>query len=167
MAHSSVQTLFQTAKECHGLLDGVGVPHVVIGGLAIFLHGFKRQTRDVDFLVRREDWDRIRKRLTANGYKKKNRTELLSPNGVKVSFCFGGHEPKESEARLPDPANDEFHTMFDDLPGMPVFGDLFELIKHKLECAIIGQSLEGRRARRSRKHFKDVVGLIVSNDLFP
>ncbi len=167
MVNSPLQTLLQTAKECHDLLDAEDIPHVVIGGLAVCLHGYERSSRDVDLLVRRQDWDRIRTALTSKRFTKKTRTEFLSPEGVKVGFRCEGGDPEKHEAYLPDPANAEFLTMFDDLPGMPVYGDLVELIRHKLECAVMGQRRGGRWAKRSKKHFKDVVGLIVSNDLLP
>ena len=167
MANPSLQILLQTAKECHNLLDAADIPHAVIGGLAVCLHGYKRDTRDVDLLVRQKDWDRIWKELSSKGFVKQNKTELLSPKGVKVSLRIGGEKPQESEASLPDPAESKFHTKFADLPEVPVFGDLLELMKHKLECGILGQRKGGKWARRSKKHFKDVVGLLTSNDLLP
>ena len=44
-------------------------------------------------------------------------------------------------------------------------GDKLELIKHKLECGILSQRRGPKWAKRSKKHFDDVVGLIVGNDL--
>lgn len=33
------------------------IPHVVIGGIAVGVHGYARATRDVDFLIGREGED--------------------------------------------------------------------------------------------------------------
>lgn len=167
MANPPFQTLVQVAEECHSVLDAIGIPHVLIGGLAVCLHGYKRDTRDVDVLVRRGDWEKIRTALESQGFRRKNRTEFFSPAGVKISFRFGGEEAKGFEASLPDPADVQFHSRFDDLPGMPVLGDLFTILKHKLECGVLGQRKGGRWARRSKKHFGDVFGLMKSNGLLP
>lgn len=40
-------------------LTALGVPHALIGGLAVGLHGHPRATRDVDFLVGDEAFERI------------------------------------------------------------------------------------------------------------
>lgn len=37
--------------EAHRALTEAGVPHAVVGGLAVGAHGFPRPTRDLDFLV--------------------------------------------------------------------------------------------------------------------
>ena len=47
-------TLLQRAGEISRLLRELEIPHVLIGGLAVGLHGHPRATRDVDFLVGQE-----------------------------------------------------------------------------------------------------------------
>ncbi len=44
-------TLLRHAGEVSRLLRELEVPHVLIGGLAVGVHGHPRATRDVDFLV--------------------------------------------------------------------------------------------------------------------
>lgn len=39
----------------HKRLTELGVPHVLIGGLAVGVHGYQYATKDVDWLVARED----------------------------------------------------------------------------------------------------------------
>lgn len=46
------------AVEVSGCLDDLGVPHALIGGIAVGLHGHVRATRDVDFLVGKEAFER-------------------------------------------------------------------------------------------------------------
>jgi hypothetical protein len=43
--------ILQRAEEVSARLDALGVPHVLIGGLAVGVHGHPRTTKDVDFLV--------------------------------------------------------------------------------------------------------------------
>ncbi len=45
-----------------------GVPCVLIGGFAVNHYNVTRQTADVDFLITREDFDRIRAFLEKAGY---------------------------------------------------------------------------------------------------
>ncbi len=47
-------TLLRRAGEISRLLRELKIPHVLIGGLAVGLHGHPRATRDVDFLVGEE-----------------------------------------------------------------------------------------------------------------
>ena len=35
-------------------LQELGIPYVIVGGMAMFLHGYRRFTEDVDLLVTRE-----------------------------------------------------------------------------------------------------------------
>lgn len=47
-----------------------GVPCVLIGGFAVNYHKVTRQTADVDFLIAKEDFDKILGFLENAGYKK-------------------------------------------------------------------------------------------------
>jgi hypothetical protein len=40
-------------------LTELGIPHALIGGLAVGLHGYPRATKDVDFLVGNQAFDRM------------------------------------------------------------------------------------------------------------
>jgi hypothetical protein len=44
------------------------IPHALIGGMAIGLHGFLRVTKDVDLLTTKEGLDRIHARLVGRGF---------------------------------------------------------------------------------------------------
>jgi len=43
--------ILKRAGEISALLRDLGIPHVLIGGLAVGIHGHPRATKDVDFLV--------------------------------------------------------------------------------------------------------------------
>ncbi len=46
--------ILRTAAHVSQRLAGLGVPHALIGGLAVGVHGHPRATKDVDFLVGKE-----------------------------------------------------------------------------------------------------------------
>ena len=52
------------AVETSRKLTELGVPHALVGGLAVGLHGHPRATKDVDFLVGAEAFDTIQPILT-------------------------------------------------------------------------------------------------------
>lgn len=43
--------ILERARAVSGQLTSLGIPHALIGGLAVGVHGHVRATRDVDFLV--------------------------------------------------------------------------------------------------------------------
>lgn len=48
-----------TAEEVSRRLAALGVPHALVGGLAVGVHGHPRATRDVDFLVGKEAFSQV------------------------------------------------------------------------------------------------------------
>jgi hypothetical protein len=58
-------------SELDAVLDAfeaAGVDYALCGGLAVALHGHVRATRDIDVLVRREDFDAARAALRDRGF---------------------------------------------------------------------------------------------------
>lgn len=162
MMNLPLQSLLQTATKCHTLLAAMDIPHVIIGGLAVCLHGYDRGSRDVDLLVRRGDWERIRSSLESSGYVWNTfRRAYNSPSNVRVDFRFSGEQSSEGDVPLSDPADERLRETIN---GLPVLA-LAELLVTKVRCGFSGQQRGGRWASRSKKHFDDVVGLIKSNDL--
>jgi hypothetical protein len=162
MTNLPLQSLLQTAAECHTLLAAVDIPHVVIGGLAVCLHRYNRGSRDVDLLVRCSDRKLFRRQLESAGYVWNDfRRAYYSPANVRVDFRFGGEYSTKDDVVLPDPADERLH---EDISGLPVL-PLAELLETKIRCGFSGQRRGGRWARRSKKHFDDVVGMITSNRL--
>ena len=49
-------------------LDELGIPYAMVGGLALFFHGYRRFTEDVDILVTKDDLKTIHERLEGRGY---------------------------------------------------------------------------------------------------
>lgn len=50
--------LLERASQVSERLNELGVPHTLIGGLAVGVHGHPRATKDIDFLVGSEAFDR-------------------------------------------------------------------------------------------------------------
>ncbi|MDZ4688131.1 MAG: hypothetical protein SH850_23910 [Planctomycetaceae bacterium] len=150
------QSLWDVAQVCHVALTKATVPYAVVGGVAVCLRGYQRNTVDLDLLIRREDQDTVRQCLTEAGLVwSAERAEFLSPSGIPVQFLLAGDRAgKGSEVRLPDPADDRTSELCDGLPVLK----LAKLIESKLAC---GQG----NLRRTHKDYADVVELIAAHSL--
>jgi hypothetical protein len=92
-------------------LDDLRIPYAIVGGMALFLHGFRRFTEDVDLLVTREGLQEAHRQLEGKGYlppfsgsKQLRDTE----NGVRIEFLVTGDFPGDGKPKpvaFPDPAD--------------------------------------------------------------
>src|SRR6266852_2668557 len=83
-------------------LQELGIPHAVVGGMAMFFHGYRRFTEDVDLLVTPEGLAELHRQLEGLGYlppfqgsKQLRDTE----NGVKVEFLVTGEYPGDGKPK--------------------------------------------------------------------
>jgi hypothetical protein len=150
------QSLWQAAVRSHQLLAAAEIPHALLGGVAVCLHGYQRNTTDVDLLIRKEDSKAVRKTLQAGGYSwQRKEAEFLSDSGIAIQFVLGGDPAGPgSEVALPDPGDEHSTTQIEGLPVLT----LARLIESKIAC---GQA----NLRRTHKDFADVVELIVRHRL--
>lgn len=100
----------ETLRRITGRLNDLGIPYAVVGGMAMFAHGFRRFTEDVDLLVTRESMDRIIAELEGLGYVKPfqaSTTKLRDTNtGVQIEFLITGGFPGDGKPKpvaFPDP----------------------------------------------------------------
>jgi hypothetical protein len=106
-------------KALHNItqrLRSLGIPYAVVGGMALFKHGLRRFTEDVDILVTKEDLKIIHEKLEGLGYlppftnsKHFRDTQL----GVKIEFLTTGDYPgdgKKKPVAFPDPRNVNFEA---------------------------------------------------------
>src|SRR5262245_13180511 len=103
---SAVQKTLQKITE---RLDELGIPYALAGAMALFFHGYRRFTEDVDLLVTREGLKEIHDRLEGLGYvppfpgsKQLRDTEY----GVRVEFLTTGDYPGDGKPKpvsFPDP----------------------------------------------------------------
>lgn len=99
-----------TLRRIANRLNDLGIPYAVAGGMALFHHGFRRFTEDVDILVTRESLDEIHAHLDGLGYVRpysasKNLRDVQT--GVRIEFLISGGYPgdgKEKPVVFPDPA---------------------------------------------------------------
>lgn len=83
-------------------LKEIGVPYAVVGGMALFRHGFRRFTEDVDILVTKAGLRTIHEKLDGLGYlppftKSKNLRD--TEFGVKIEFLISGEFPGDGKPK--------------------------------------------------------------------
>jgi hypothetical protein len=128
------------------------IPHAVMGGMAVYVHGYRRFTDDVDVLVTAAGLEAFLARFVPKDYEQvpgKKRRFIDKANGVTVDLVIAGHFPgfrSEGPITFPDPAlvRQEIDEVF--------FIDLKTLIQLKL-------------AAFRPKDYADVVDLIRANNL--
>ncbi|MDZ4687306.1 MAG: hypothetical protein SH850_19695 [Planctomycetaceae bacterium] len=142
----------RTLRHIAQRLDELNIPYAVCGGMALFAHGFRRFTEDVDILVTPQGLKQIHEQLVGRGYlppfapsKHLRDTETK----VQIEFLTTGQYPGDGKPKpvaFPDPSVDVFiHE------GMR-YVSLKTLIELKLASGTTGQ---GRR-----KDLSDVQELI-------
>src|SRR5438132_1511522 len=103
--------VFHALEKICRRLDEIGVPYAVVGGMALFRHGYQRFTDDIDILVTRESLATIHERLVGLGYLPafgKSKHLRDTEYGVKIEFLTTGDYPGDGKPKpvaFPDPAN--------------------------------------------------------------
>jgi hypothetical protein len=100
-----------TLRRITKKLKELGIPHAVVGGMAMFIHGYRRFTEDVDILVTPEELKRIHQKLEGLGYLppfpgSKHLRDTQS--GVRIEFLVSGGFPGDGMPKpvvFPDPKN--------------------------------------------------------------
>jgi len=87
----------------------LNIPYAVAGAMALFAHGYRRFTEDVDILVTREGLEQIHRELEGLGYVPlfAGSRNLRDPeSGVRVEFLVSGDFPGDGKPKpvsFPDP----------------------------------------------------------------
>lgn len=92
----------ETVARISRRLDELGIPFVVVGGIALFHHGFRRFTEDVDILVTADDLRKIHEHLDGLGFVRpfaasKNLRDTA--NGIKIEFLITGEYPGDGKPK--------------------------------------------------------------------
>lgn len=77
-------------------LNELGTNYAVVGGMALYLHGFRRYTENVNILVTREGLPEVHHALLGNGYRlsRVNRHNIHdTENGVYIKFMVSDDVP--------------------------------------------------------------------------
>jgi len=109
----------ETLRKITRRLDELGIPYAVVGGMAMYIHGYRRFTEDVDLLVTRESLAEIHRKLEGLGYVPPfagSKQLRDAEHGVRVEFLVTGEYPGDGLPKpiaFPDPAGvtDETHGM--------------------------------------------------------
>jgi hypothetical protein len=103
--------VFKTLRKITGRLDALGISYAVVGAMALFHHGFRRFTDDVDLLVTKSDLQTIHEHLDGLGFLPpfaKSKQLRDTDNGVRIEFLTTGDYPGDGKPKpvaFPDPAD--------------------------------------------------------------
>jgi hypothetical protein len=94
---AAVLDAWKTASQA---LLRAGIPHIVIGGLAVGANGYPRATKDVDFLVGEEAFNHH-----PGGLVTMNPALPIEVNGVAIDYLSPGKGEQHLAAALAEPPN--------------------------------------------------------------
>ncbi len=92
------------------------IPYAVVGGMALFRHGLRRFTEDVDILVTKHDLKTIHEKLKGPGYLPPHaRSKHLrdTETGVRIEFLTTGEYPGDGKPKpvsFPEPGPVSFEA---------------------------------------------------------
>jgi hypothetical protein len=138
-------------------LNELEVPYAIAGGMALYSHGLRRFTDDVDILVTQDALDRIHEACDGRGYVRPFETSKNLRDAelkVKIEFIVTGQFPGDGKPKavaFPDPAQ-----VFEVHDGIKVV-NLPTLVELKLASGISALDRD--------KDLADVVELIKTLDL--
>lgn len=111
MHFSESNNVHRTLRGIGTRLNELGIPYVVVGGMALFAHGFRRFTEDVDLLVTPEGMAKVHEALEGLGYTRPAGTSSKlrdAETGVRIEFLIAGQYPGDGRPKpvaFPDPAD--------------------------------------------------------------
>jgi hypothetical protein len=147
----------KTLTKLAARLDDLGIPYAIAGGMALFFHGYRRFTEDIDVVVTADDLKRIHEALEGRGYVplfagSKNLRD--AEHGVRIEFLIAGQFPGDGLPKpvaFPDPA--EKQTVIEGARFVP----LASLIEMKLAS--------GMTSPRRIRDLSDVQEIIATMSL--
>lgn len=119
-------------------LDELNIPYAVAGGMALFMHGFRRFTEDVDLLVTQDGLRQIHDELDGRGFVRpfeKSKNLRDTETRVKIEFLVAGQFPGDGKPKpvaFPNPVRVSERRM-----GISVL-NLATLIELKLASGMSG-----------------------------
>ncbi len=96
-------------KKITARLQQLGIPYAVVGGMALFSHGVRRFTEDVDILLTPEGLAETHRQLDGLGYTppfKGSKQLRDAETGVRIEFLVTGQFPGDGKPKpvaFPDP----------------------------------------------------------------
>lgn len=150
------ESLWEIAVRCHELFHQAKIPYTICGGVAVCMHGYQRNTTDIDIIINSRDTAQIREVLLDAAFEwDEVKKEFRSPGGIAIHFLVAGSKAgKDSELAIPEPCGD---LNVEEREGIMVV-KLARLIEMKIACGT-------GSLRRTHKDFADVVELIAVHGL--
>jgi hypothetical protein len=150
------ESLWEIALRSHQILKQSNIPHSICGGVAVCLHGYQRNTTDLDLIINPIDAAAVKDLFLGESFVwYEELKEFRSSSGIPVQFLMAGERAgKGAEVKIPEPVGE---SNVEERDGLSVVR-LSRLIEMKLAC---GQS----NLRRTHKDFADVVELIAVRKL--
>jgi hypothetical protein len=142
----------KTMRRLAKRLEKANIAYVVVGGMAVFAHHYRRTTKDVDFLVNHDGFAEFQRLFVPKSYgvvPKRSRRFIDQANKVAVDFLVTGHFPgsgKPGPISYPDPV------------------DVRQTIE-KIQVVNLPNLVQLKLAARRYQDFADVVNLIRFNQL--
>src|SRR5690606_32415688 len=85
------ENLWETARSCHQLLAGANLPHCICGGVAVCLHGYPRNTVDLNMIIEPNHAAEVKTLLETAGLEWIDAAkEFRTPQGIVVQFLMTG-----------------------------------------------------------------------------
>ncbi len=132
MFHKQEDPAHQTLRRLVRRLEKANIPHAVMGGMAVYVHGYRRLTDDVDVLLSREGSEDFQRRFVPKNYESvpgRSRRFTDRTNDVPIDLRITGLYPgpgKPDPIAFPDPV-----AVREQIENIP-FIDLVALIQLKL-----------------------------------
>jgi hypothetical protein len=142
----------KTMRRLVKRLEKAGIPYVIVGGMALYFHEYRRATNDVDLVVTPEGLAEFRKQFVPKNYsliEGRSRHFLDKQSQVKVDILVMGGIPgrgHQTPIRFPDPN---------------VVGEVIDNVR----VADLPTLIEMKLAARRHQDFADVEKLILFNNL--
>jgi hypothetical protein len=98
-----------TLRKITQRLRELNIPYAIAGAMALFFHGFRRFTEDVDILVTRNGLEQLHQHLEGRGYLALfpgGRSLRDAESGVRIEFLLSGEFPGDGKPKpvaFPDP----------------------------------------------------------------
>ncbi|MFN9538741.1 MAG: hypothetical protein ACK6A8_05775 [Planctomycetota bacterium] len=150
------ESLWELAVQSHSLLSELEIPHSICGGVAVCLHGYQRNTTDLDLIICPTDVARVKQLMADSGHHwNEAAREFRTTGGLAIQFLIAGEKAgRDSEVTVPEPIGE---ANVEQKEGLAVV-NLARLIEMKLACGL-------GSLRRTHKDFADVVELIAIRNL--
>lgn len=110
--HMGTGKVHETLRTLVADLSHEGIDYAIVGAMALNAHGYRRETVDIDVLVKPEGLQAFRERLAGRGYAPKSsgarKSFLNTQTRVPIEFLITGEFPGDEQPKpvaFPDPVS--------------------------------------------------------------